>query len=68
VRTSLQAFAAAVVDKFATHDRAEMMAEWATPIPSAGIAMVLGLPLEDCLRQGAWDSIVLTDSTISASA
>jgi cytochrome P450 len=46
---------AGVVDRFASRGTAELVAEWAKPIPSAGIAMVLGLPVDDCLRHGEWE-------------
>jgi cytochrome P450 len=52
-KPALEVFAKEVVDGFASRGQAEMIAAWAKPIPSAGIAMALGLPVEDCQRHGS---------------
>jgi len=54
-RPALGEFSEQVVDRFASRGSAELVAEWPKPIPSAPIAMVLGLPLDDCLRHGEWE-------------
>jgi cytochrome P450 len=65
---AIRAFAEKVVERFAKSNGAEMVAEWAKPIPSAAIAIVLGLPVEDCVRHGHWTTqIILSSSQMSPS-
>jgi cytochrome P450 len=58
-KPALREFSQQVVDRFASRGLAELVAEWAKPIPSAGIAMALGLPVEDCLRHGEWEEQIV---------
>jgi cytochrome P450 len=63
---ALAAFANEVVARFAGRGHAEMIGEWAKPIPSAGIAMVLGLPVEDCQRHGEWTTEIIMSAAKSS--
>jgi cytochrome P450 len=67
-RPALTAFAEQTVARFAGRGEAELISEWAKPIPSAGIALVLGLPLDDCQCHGEWTTqIVMSASRMSPS-
>src|SRR5262249_26755902 len=54
--------ATGLVDRFAGHGRAELVGEWAEPLPSRAIARVLGLPEEDASILHDWVASQFTES------
>ncbi len=52
----------ALVAEFADRDEAELVGEWAEPLPSLAIARVLGLPREDAPIIHGWVSSQFTES------
>jgi cytochrome P450 len=55
----VRALADEVVGRFAVRETAELVTEWANPIPSGSVALVLGLPVEDCQRHGEWTTQII---------
>jgi cytochrome P450 len=56
---AVRALADEAVGRFAGRGEADLIAEWAKPIPSGSVAVVLGLPVEDCQRHGAWTTDII---------
>lgn len=55
-----------LVEGFAARGHAELVGEWAEPLPSRGIARVLGLPEEDAHILHAWIAGLFTESAAQA--
>jgi cytochrome P450 len=56
-----------LVTEFAGRGNAELVAEWAEPLPSRAIARVLGLPAEDAAILHEWVASQFTESATAAS-
>ena len=58
--------AESIVDRFAGRGEAELVGEWAEPLPSVGIARVLGLPSEDAAILHEWVVSQFTERAAAA--
>jgi cytochrome P450 len=68
IEPELQTIIRRVTTEVAERSNADLMADWAVPIPALAIALLLGLPEKDMLHVVEWVSAQFSDAALAASA